>query len=140
VKMTDAQSQDTVAEVVLGVDTHLDFHVAVALDELGRRLGELTVPTTAKGYQSLVSWAERFGRVRNAGLEGTGSYGAGLAQHLRAKGVEVLEVERPKRRHLRRKGKSPTRSTRRPRPGRSWPARRPESPRAATVRWSRSAP
>jgi transposase len=106
VKMTDAQSQDTVAEVVLGVDTHLDFHVAVALDELGRRLGELTVPTTAKGYQSLVSWAERFGRVRSAGLEGTGSYGAGLAQHLRAKGVEVLEVERPKRRHLRRKGKS----------------------------------
>src|SRR3712207_7509908 len=76
VTTTEAQSQDTVAEVVLGVDTHLDFHVAVALDELGRRLGELTVPTTAKGYQSLVSWAERFGLVRSAGLEGTGSYGA----------------------------------------------------------------
>jgi transposase len=106
VTTTEAQSQDTVAEVVLGVDTHLDFHVAVALDELGRRLGDLSVPTTAKGYQSLVSWAERFGRVRSAGLEGTGSYGAGLAQHLRAKGVEVLEVERPKRRHLIRKGKS----------------------------------
>ena len=46
---TEAQSQGTVAEVVLGVDTHLDFHVAVALDELGRRLGEFSVPTTAKG-------------------------------------------------------------------------------------------
>ena len=103
---TEAQSQGTVAEVVLGVDTHLDFHVAVALDELGRRLGELSVPTTAKGYESLISWAEGFGPVRSAGLEGTGSYGAGLAQHLKARGIEVLEVERPKRRHLRRKGKS----------------------------------
>ena len=46
---TDARSQDTVAEVVLGVDTHLVFHVAVALDELGRRLGELTVPTHRQG-------------------------------------------------------------------------------------------
>ncbi|HZB07593.1 MAG TPA: IS110 family transposase [Rubrobacter sp.] len=90
--------------VVLGVDTHLDFHVA--LDGLGRRLGELTMPTSAKGYESLLSWAQRFGPVRSAGLKGTGSYGTGLAQHLRAKGVEALEVQRPKRRHLRRKGKS----------------------------------
>ena len=36
-------------ELVLGVDTHLDFHVAVALDDLGRRLGALRVPTTTKG-------------------------------------------------------------------------------------------
>ena len=103
---TAAQRSGTAVEVVLGVDTQLDFHVAVALDELGRRLGDLSVPTTAKGYDSLVSWAEGFGTVRSAGLEGTGSYGAGLAHHLKAKGVEVLEVERPKRRHLRRKGKS----------------------------------
>src|SRR5687767_966482 len=64
------------------------------------------MPTSAKGYESLLSWAQRFGPVRSAGLKGTGSYGTGLAQHLRAKGVEALEVERPKRRHLRRKGKS----------------------------------
>jgi transposase len=37
-------------EVLLGVDTHLDFHVAVALDRMGRRLGEIKVPTTAEGY------------------------------------------------------------------------------------------
>ena len=95
-----------VAGVVLGVDTHLDLHVAVALDQLGRRLGELTVPTTAKGYQSLVSWAESFGPVWCAGVEGTGSYGVGLARHLRTAGIAVMEVERPKRRHLRRNGKS----------------------------------
>ena len=74
------------AEVVLGVDTHLDFHVAVALDRLGRRLGELKVPTTAKGYRELVRWAEGFGIVACAGVEGTGSYGAGLGPPLECGG------------------------------------------------------
>jgi transposase len=101
-----AVSSSDPVEVVLGVDTHLDFHVAVALDQLGRNLGVLSVPRTKRGYESLIRWARRFGYVGQAGLEGTGSYGAGLARHLRAQGVEVLEVERPKRRHLRRKGKS----------------------------------
>jgi transposase len=80
------------------VDTHLDFHVAVAVDHLGRRLGESSVPTTAKGYEGLLCWAEGFGPLRCAGIEGTSSYGAGLARHLRTRGIEVLEVERPKRR------------------------------------------
>jgi hypothetical protein len=62
-------------EVVLGVDTHLDTHVAVALDQLGGRLGAVTLPTTAKGYEELVSWAEGLGLVRCAGVEGTGSCG-----------------------------------------------------------------
>lgn len=97
---------EDVAEVVLGVDTHLDFHVAVVLDPLGRRLGESKIPTTVRGYRNLLSWAEGFGLVRCAGVEGTGSYGAGLARHLKAAGIAVVEVERPKRRHLRRKGKS----------------------------------
>jgi len=97
---------DVTEEVVLGVDTHLDFHVAVALDHLGRRLGESKVPTTAVGYRRLVSWAQGFGPVGRAGVEGTGSYGAGIARHLKAAGIAVVEVERPKRRHLRRKGKS----------------------------------
>ena len=95
-----------VEEVVLGVDTHLDFHVAVVLDHLGRRLGESKVPTTTGGYRSLVSWAEGFGPVRCAGVEGTGSYGAGLARYLKSTGIPVVEVERPKRRHLKRNGKS----------------------------------
>jgi transposase len=73
---------------------------------LGRRLGEAKAPTTAKGYRGLVSWAEGFGTVRCAGVEGTGSYGAGLARYLKAAGIAVMEVERPKRRHLSRRGKS----------------------------------
>ena len=92
-----AKRLETKVEVILGVDTHLDFHVAVAIDHLGRRLGEASVPTTVKGYEKLLCWAEGFGPVRCAGVEGTSSYGAGLARHLRARGIEVLEVERPKR-------------------------------------------
>ena len=56
------------------------------------------MPTTLKGYQRLLCWAEGFGPLRCAGVEGTSSYGAGLAHHLRARGIEVLEVERPKHR------------------------------------------
>jgi transposase len=74
VTTSDTRRSGNVAEeVVLGVDTHLDFHVAVALDQLGRPLGELTVPTTTGGYRRLVSWAKGFGPVRCAGVEGTGS-------------------------------------------------------------------
>ena len=96
--MIGAERPETRVEVILGVDTHLEFHVAVAVDHLGRRLGESSVPTTTKGYERLLCWAEGFGPVRCAGVEGTSSYGAGLARHLKTQGVEVLEVERPKRR------------------------------------------
>jgi transposase len=98
VTMIGAERPNAEVAVILGVDTHLDFHVAVALDHLGRRLGEASVPTTPKGYQKLLRWAEGFGPVRCAGVEGTSSYGAGLARYLRARGIEVLEVERPERR------------------------------------------
>src|SRR3712207_3664055 len=63
VMMSGREDSATVAGVVLGVDTHLDLHVAVALDQLGRRLGELTVPTTTRGYERLLRWAEGFGPV-----------------------------------------------------------------------------
>src|SRR5215211_1493163 len=63
-----------------------------------RSLGELSVPTTAKGYKRLLCWVEGFGPVRCAGIEGTSSYGAGLARYFKAQGIEVPEVERPKRR------------------------------------------
>jgi transposase len=57
----------------------------------------LSVPTTTKGYERILCWAEGFGPVRCAGIEGTSSYGDGLARYLKARGTEVLEVERPKR-------------------------------------------
>ncbi len=136
--MTMAGGEDsvTVAEVVLGVDTHLDLHVAVALDQLGRHLGALTVPTTVTGYESLVSWAEGFGPVRCAGVEGTGSYGAGLTRYFKTAGIPVMEIERPKRRHLRRDGKSdPLDAEAAARAGRCWPTKRPGSQRAETGGW-----
>lgn len=132
--ITTSESPATASEVILGIDTHLDVHVAVALDGLGRRLGELNVPTTVKGYQKLLHWAEGFGPVCCAGVEGTGSYGAGLARYLKAAGISVMEVERPKRRHLRRNGKGRTPSMRRLLLGRCWPTTRPENPRALMVR------
>jgi transposase len=97
---------DTVKEVVLGVDTHLNVHVAVVVDGLGRHLGESKIPTILKGYGELLRWAQDFGVLRCAGIEGTGSYGAGLARYLRKAGIAVFEVERPKRRHLRHEAKS----------------------------------
>jgi transposase len=132
--ITTSESPATASEVILGIDTHLDVHVAVALDGLGRRLGELNVPTTVKGCHKLLHWAEGFGPVCCAGVEGTGSYGAGLARYLKAAGISVMEVERPKRRHLRRNGKGRTPSMRRLRLGWSWPTTQPENPRALMVR------
>jgi hypothetical protein len=82
VAMSGVQSSEsTDGEVVLGVDTHLDFHVAAALDHLGRRLGEVRVPTTTKGYERLLCRADEFGVVNCAGVEGTSNYGAGLARY-----------------------------------------------------------
>jgi transposase len=69
-------------------------------------VGELTVPTTTEGYESLLRWTEGFGALGCVGVEGTCSYGAGLARYLASAGVAVAEVERPKRRHLRRNAKS----------------------------------
>jgi len=92
--------------VTVGVDTHADVHVAAALDQLGRLLGTHAYPTTAAGYAALLRWAGRFGVVERIGIEGTGSDGAGLARWLCARGLAVVEVERPKRQTRRRRGKS----------------------------------
>ena len=64
--------------VILSVDTHADAHVAVALDGLGRRLGDKILPSTEVGYAALVGWAEEFGTLARAGVEGSGSFGVGL--------------------------------------------------------------
>ena len=89
-----------------GVDTHLDLHVAAALDHLGGVLGTATFPTTAAGYRKLHAWLRGFGELGRVGVEGTGSYGVALSRHLRARGVEVVEVSRPNRQVRRRYGKT----------------------------------
>jgi transposase len=80
-----------------GVDTHLDTHVAAALDERGAQLGVESFPATAKGYRDLLDWLEEFGTVELIGVEGTGSYGAGLTRHLLSHQVTVVEIDRPNR-------------------------------------------
>ena len=89
-----------------GVDTHADMHVAAALDPLGGLLGVREFPATAAGYADLLGWLGGFGTVALVGVEGTGSYGAGLARHLASAGVRVVEVDRADRQDRHRQGKS----------------------------------
>jgi transposase len=89
-----------------GVDTHLDLHVAAALNHLGGVLATASFPTTTAGYRQLLAWLRSFGTLGRVGVEGTGSYGAALARHLTAEGVEVIEVSRPNRQVRRRHGKT----------------------------------
>ena len=89
-----------------GVDTHLDVHVAAALDSIGGLLGVRSFPTTAAGYRRLLTWLGSFGHVERVGVEGSGSYGAGLTRHLLDHDIAVVEVDRPNRQRRRRRGKS----------------------------------
>lgn len=100
-------SRKTQRRIVAGVDTHADtHHVAVVLMS-GRRLADAEFPATPQGYRRLLSWLGSWStRLVAAGVEGTGSYGAGLARFLSAQQVRVVEVSRPDRRQRRNAGKS----------------------------------
>jgi transposase len=102
-------SDDTARrKVIIGVDTHKHIHVAVAIDHHGARLGDLSVSADTGGYTQLEQWAQALGRVDRFGIEGTGSYGAGLASFLRRCGHRIVEVNRGDRRSRRQNGKSDT--------------------------------
>jgi Transposase len=88
-----------------GVDTHADVHVAAALDPVGGLLGVREFPATLAGYTCLLGWLSGFGTVCLVGVEGTGSYGAGLARHIAAAGIRVAGVDRADRQDRRRRGK-----------------------------------
>ena len=94
-----------------GIDTHKDTHTAALTDSAGVVLGSAVFPTTRAGYRQLQAWMHRFGTLARVGVEGTGSYGAGICRHLSAAGVEVAEVNRPDR-SQRRRGR-PHRATQR---------------------------
>jgi transposase len=85
-----------------GVDTHADMHVAAALDPIGGLLGVQEFPATLAGYTRLLDWMGGFGTIALAGIEGTGSYGAGLARHMAAAGIRVVEADRSDRQDRRR--------------------------------------
>ena len=100
--------QPDARKVIVGVDTHKHVHVAVAIDTWGIRLDDRSCAADTGGYQQLITWAERHGRIASLGIEGTGSYGAGLARAVRRAGHQVVEVNRGYRRTRRVAGKSYT--------------------------------
>src|SRR3954468_8129527 len=91
---------------VVGVDAHTDTHDVAVLDDCGRLLARQTFAADASGYRALHSWIGTFGAIAAIGVESTGSYAAGLVRHLRAEGLEVLEVNQPHPHTRRRRGKS----------------------------------
>ena len=97
---------DSSRPVTGGVDTHKDTHVAAVVNDLGAVVATDSFPNRASGHRDLAAWLNRFGVLDRVGIEGTGSYGAGLARHLRASGIAVAEVNRPDRSARRTEGKS----------------------------------
>ena len=95
-------------KVIVGVDTHKHEHVAVAINDLGARLATLQVRANGAGYADLVAWARSLGELEAFGIEGTGSYGVGLASFVRRQGLRAVEVDRCDRRMRRNNGKSDT--------------------------------
>lgn len=92
--------------VAAGVDTHAEVNVAAVIDHVGRELGHASFATTPAGHRELHTWIGAHGSVTVVGIEGTGVYGAGVARHLTAGGVHIVEVDRPDRKNRRFAGKS----------------------------------
>ncbi len=97
---------DAERAVIGGVDTHLDVHVAAALDPVGGLLGTEGFGAEPAGYKAMLEWLQGFGQVTKVGMEGAGSYGAGLARFLRRQGIEVLDVDRQSRQQRVKHGRS----------------------------------
>jgi transposase len=106
--MTTIAQSGVERRVFGGVDTHKDVHVAAAIDDVGRILGTAEFATTRHGYCRLLAWLNGWGELVAVGVEGCGSWGAGLARLLAGRGVRVVEVNRPNRQNRRRRGKSDT--------------------------------
>lgn len=92
--------------VVIGADTHLDTVHIAAITDTGQLLSDAEFRTNPTGYWAAICWARSFGEIVSVGVEGTGSYGAGLTQALQANDIHVVEVNRPDRSARRRQGKS----------------------------------
>lgn len=107
--MTDSIALvDPTAKVIIGVDTHKHVHVAVAINLLGAGVADRSAPADRAGYAELVEWARTLGAVDAFEIEGTGSYGVGLASYVRRQAIRVVEVNHCDRRKRRNNGKSDT--------------------------------
>jgi transposase len=120
-----------------GVDTHADTHVAAALDPVGGLPGVREFPVSAAGYAGLLGWLGGFGTVCLVGIEGTGSYGAGLTRHMSAAGVRVAGVDRSAGKTATARG-NPTLSTRSARHVPRSPAGPAARRKDGTAPWRRS--
>jgi transposase len=100
--------QEKHGDVTGGVDTHADVHVGAVVNTIGVIIATASFSTTTAGYEALLTWMRSFGTLQRVGVEGTGSYGAGLTRYLHDGGVVVVEINRPNRQHRRRRGKSDT--------------------------------
>jgi transposase len=98
---------DTV-DAVVGVDTHRDTHHAEIAHPSGAVIAACSFPNTSAGYAMLLRWARELapGPRLAACIEGTRSYGAGLARAATASGLTVIECEQPTRQSRRGRGKS----------------------------------
>ncbi len=101
-------AQDEPRPVTGGVDTHKDVHIAAVLDGVGRLMATASFPTTRHGYRRMLRWLQSHGELVSVGIEGCGSWGAGLARYLTERNVTVVEVNRPNRQNRRLRGKSDT--------------------------------
>ena len=104
---------DAARGMVVGVDAHTDTHDACVLDDCGRMLATRSFSADSAGYRELLRWVGRFGPIAALGVESTGSYAAGLVRHLRAQGLEVLEVNQPHPHTRRRRGQGAQRRAQR---------------------------
>jgi hypothetical protein len=122
--MTTIAQSGVKRRVLGGVDTHKDVHVVAVIDDVGRILGTASFPASGPGYRQLFGWLRGFGDVAAIGVEGCGSWGAGLARSLTARGCEWWRSTGRIVRTVAGEA-SPTRSTPKPQPGRCSPAMRP---------------
>jgi transposase len=106
--MKEEQATAGRRNVIGGVDTHKDLHVAAVVDEHDRLLGSECFPTTRHGYKQMLLWMRSFGELVRVGVECTGTYGAGLLRYLQQAHVTVLEVTTPDKSDRRKRGKDDT--------------------------------
>ncbi len=78
--------------VVLGIDAHKRNHTVVAVDEVGRKLGERTTGTTSEDHLALLAWAQQLGKTRTWAVEDCRHLSRRLERDLLGAGERVVRV------------------------------------------------
>src|SRR5690554_5297567 len=97
---------DVDRKIIVGIDTHKDFHHAAVITVLGEAIEDHRFDATPAGYEQLLGWVASLGEVLRVGVEGTGSYGAGLTARLLGAGIAVIDVIAPDKQERRLRGKT----------------------------------